>query len=257
MKAYIQTIEHNIPDEWLFAAMLGFKNKGFEIKLIEENDIQDLPCHERMVLVAYIEPTLNYFKLNDIVIPKPLNVPVELNNDEYLGRALRLTTMGEFKEVFRRLPINDLFVKPYDKVKAFASGVIDKVSTMELAYSDVADEELVQTSTLVDFVAEYRCFVYRGVLTSIHFYKGDLTVFPNIATIQQMIRAYTEAPVAYTLDVGVVHENGNWGLREAKTLLVECNDMWSVDNYGFNGRDYSTMLRDRWFEIIKNINESI
>lgn len=247
MKAYIQTISGEIPDDWVFCARLGFKNKGFDIVHFEEERIESIPCTGNEVVVAYIEPTLKYFELNNIVPGPPLNIPEQLNSTQYLHRSITHTTMGELKKDHSKV---NIFVKPADRVKGFSSGVISQHSLKPFVFSDVEDTAGVMCSGVVDFLSEYRCFVLNKEVKAIQFYSGDFTVFPDYSRIKQMVDDYTLAPIAYTLDVGVVKCSdralGN------KTLLVECNDMWSVAHYGVRDHIYSTLLRDRWLEIIKN-----
>lgn len=246
MRAYIQRILNEIPDDWVFSAMLGLKNKGFEIKYFEEKDIEILPCNMQTIVIAYIEPTIKYFEANGIKIPHPLNIPSELNIPQFLNREIKCITMAELKAI-NNTPI---FVKPYGKVKQFDSGVLEKHSTKKLVFNDVPDDTLVQTSSLIDFITEYRCFIYKGEIKGIQYYKGNIGIFPDIFTISKMVTEYKSAPIAYSLDVGIF-KSEDFGYAD-KTLLVECNDMWSIGHYGLRDDIYSSMLRDRWFEIIKN-----
>lgn len=255
MVAYIQKDHGQIPDDWIFSAMLGFKNKGFKIKFFEEKNITIIPCNMKTIVIGYIEPIIRYFQYNSIEVPKPLNIPDQLNNQYLLGREIGLITMGELKAIDN----TPIFVKPYGKVKQFDSGVLEKHDTKKYVFNGISDDTLVQTSTLIDFVSEYRCFVHKGELRGIQWYKGDFTIFPNPGQIQTMISMYKNAPVAYTLDVGV--KNRTHGIMtydpltlksNEKTYLVECNDLWSVGHYGLRDDIYSTLLRDRWFEIIRN-----
>ena len=59
-----------------------------------------------------------------------------------------------------------------------------------------------------------------------------------------MISKYTESPVSYTLDVGVI--------KSGETALVEVNDMWAIGSYGFDAKTYVRMSIDRFMEIYKN-----
>lgn len=246
MKAYIQRINGQIPDDWVFAAYMGFKNLGFDIRHFEEEDIHRIPCTGKEVVVAYIEPTLKYFELNNLVPGRPLNIPTQLHRARFVQRRIGYTTMGELKA--DREMIN-IFVKPADRVKGFSSGIISQHSLKPFVFSDVDDSTGVMWSSEVDFLSEYRCFVHKGELRGIQWYVGDFTVFPHAKAIQDMIVEYVDAPAAYTLDVGIV--NCSDPALGTKTILVECNDMWSVTNYGLRDQIYATLLRDRWLEILK------
>jgi hypothetical protein len=56
------------------------------------------------------------------------------------------------------------------------------------------------------------------------------------------MKLYTNAPISYTIDVGLL-ENG-------KTTLIECNDGWSVCDYGLYPEIYFQFLVDRWKQIV-------
>ena len=170
MKAYIQRVLGEIPDDWVFSAMLGFKNKGFEIKYFEEEDIDRIPCNMETVVVGYIEPTLKYFELNGIQIPKPLNIPDELNDFHFLGRKIGIMTMGD---LMNNSTIHPIFVKPYSKLKQFDSGVIERQDIKKYVFKDIPHDALVQTSETIDFISEWRVFIHNRIIKGIQFYKGD------------------------------------------------------------------------------------
>lgn len=244
-EAYIQTVDGNIPDDWIFSAMLGLRDKGFVIKHFERHHITDLPFNFETILVGYVETMVDYFKVNNVPVPQPLNIPESLMYPYFLGREINTMTMGEFKADEINCPI---FVRPYNKTKAFSSGPCEHHSLKSFAFHKIPDDEMVMTSTIVDFISEYRCFVHNGKLKGIQWYQGDFCVFPDILKIHDMVEHYKDAPIAYTLDVGVVLLNPE---GFTATYLVECNDMWAVGHYGLRDRIYSTLLRDRWFEIIR------
>ena len=53
---------------------------------------------------------------------------------------------------------------------------------------------------------------------------------------------------------GVVTYRTLWQLWKDEDLLVECNDFWSICNYGLDPVIYAKMLRDRWFQLTKYRN---
>jgi len=53
----------------------------------------------------------------------------------------------------------------------------------------------------------------------------------------------TNFPISYTIDIGVL-ENG-------ENVVIEFNDMWAIGNYGMDNSDYLSLLRQRYFEIIR------
>ena len=63
-------------------------------------------------------------------------------------------------------------------------------------------------------------------------YSGEFNIFPDVAEINKMISAYTEAPPAYTIDVGVN--------TKGETVIIECHNFFSCGLYGFS--DYRYLL---------------
>jgi len=254
MTAYIQRMAGQIPDDWVFSAMLGFKNKGWTIKYFEEEDcIGCLPLKDDIVIVGYIETTIKYFELYNIPVPKPLNIPESLRTPLFLGsgRVIGETTVGDIKGGLQ-LPI---FIKPADRVKQFCSGLLENQKLVPYILNDAPDSAKAMTSTPMNFISEWRCFVHKGELVGMHHYSGDFMFTPETRLIKFMVEQYKDAPVAYTLDVGVYESTyttscGNV-IKGHATALVECNDMWSVGHYGLRADTYATLLRDRWFEIMK------
>ena len=114
---------------------------------------------------------------------------------------------------------------------------------------------MLYVSEPIDIISEYRCFVHKGVLKGIKWYAGDITEFPHINIIQEMISRYKDAPVAYTLDVGVIKNEEVMlevlGCDDTTTALIEVNDFWAIGSYGVSGKIYVPMLIDRFKQICK------
>lgn len=70
-------------------------------------------------------------------------------------------------------------------------------------------------------------------------------MFPDMTIIDSAIKDYISQPIGYSIDFGITDDG--------RTLLVECNDGYSLGNYGVNDVTYSTLLARRWIEMIKNI----
>jgi hypothetical protein len=153
---------------------------------------------------------------------KPLNVPESLF--KYAGRKIM---NGTEKDVTTRS-----FVKSNDVIKGFTD-ITDHIDTPgNYQISSIID----------DITSEYRCFVYKKKLVGIHYYSGDFTIFPDINTINDMIKDFDyEHP--YTLDVGV---------SDNKTIIIEVHDMFSCGLYGFSDmKIYPKMLIDSFKHISK------
>jgi hypothetical protein len=232
---YIQAYNNFPIADWAVSAYLGFRSKQANIKFFE--DIDQVPRSKNVILVAFIEDTQKY--LSSIGVPPKLalNIPEELNM--FTDREIRYMTLDEFFKD-QEMPI---FVKPAMYAKEFAAGVISKPENKELFFVDHDPATNVLVSSVVDFVSEYRGYVINGKLVGIKHYQGDFRVFPDIDIVDCAVTAYTSAPAGYSIDFGVT--------SDGRTLLIECNDGWSLGNYGLDDSTYSTLLATRWLELLK------
>lgn len=235
MKAYIQAPNGVFMDDWAFAAYCGFSHR---MKVHLYDHIDDVPLDiKNIILVGCIEDTQLYFKRNNVSIPEALNIPKELYL--YCQRYVRIGTINDF------VTSNDLgipvFVKPL-RLKEFPAGVVTKQKSINTFFLDLDPTTPALWSSYLDIVSEYRGFVIDGKIVGLKHYQGDFTVFPKTLIIEQAIQAYKNAPAGYTIDFGVT-ANG-------KTVLIECNDGWSIGNYGLDAKPYCQLLMKRWQQII-------
>lgn len=107
----------------------------------------------------------------------------------------------------------------------------------------VPEDTLIQTSEVVNILSEYRGFVVKGTLEALHHYQGDFRYYPDTTIIEQAIKDYIDAPAGYTIDFGVTDKG--------ETILIECNDGWSIGSYGCDPSIYVRLLVARWMEIMK------
>ena len=245
-KVYIQQIKTTIngkeelqfPDDWVFAAYLGFNKLGMDIVFFE--NILEVPKSKFHIVVSFVEDTKVFFNRMQIRVPRSINIPSDLP-EKYIDRKYFITSLGKLKEMNLQ---GSWFVKPAYKFKIGASGVLSDLSkkSLNLILNDVNDKEMMLVSEVVDFISEYRCFVHHKKLIGIQNYMGDFTMFPDINIIEGILNDFKTSIVAYTIDVGVT--------KEGKTLLIEIQDAWSIGNYGLEGKTYAKFLRDRWIQIM-------
>tara|TARA_R110000851_G_scaffold47424_2_gene115179 strand:- start:21195 stop:21983 length:789 start_codon:yes stop_codon:yes gene_type:complete len=241
MKAYLEQIGGEWLDDFVYMSKEPLKALGFEIRAFDGDDMEDtLLCYplniEKDVIVGSVESTSQFFKACGIEVPNYLGYPHEL--ERYLDRELELTEIDGLKNV--DFPY---FIKPSEGVKMFTGEVIESQKQLDnlKEYYNVNDETGIWYSGLVNFISEFRCFVHEGELKGIQFYQGDFKVFPDVSVIEEMVKTYTSANCAYTLDVGVTDDG--------KTLLVEVNDMWAIGSYGMDAKTYVLMCVRRMREI--------
>jgi hypothetical protein len=234
-KVYIAGL-NGFPDtDWGRSAWMGFKEKGTFVKVFEF--IDQVPANRWHIVVAGVKETYEYLAKLDIHPRKTLNVPEELM--KYADRHIEFMTLGEFKKD-TRLPI---FVKPNGKNKQFDAGVMTMESSRGF-FDEHPDDTEVMVSEPHWFASEYRCYVIEGELVGIKHYKGNIRIFPDVSVIDACIRDYKDAPAGYSVDVGISESDG-------KTRLIECQDGWSLGNYGLEDEKYTKLISRRWMQFLK------
>jgi len=235
---YIQRDDRGeIFDDFVFAAYLGFKQRKFNIKFFKK--IDEVPISKNNLIVGSIENTEIYFNKLGINIPPPIHMPKEL--EDLSGRKTYITTLGEVRKYDeKKFP---LFIKSNTELKKFIPGPIKSKKDLGIYLYNISDETSVLISDVINFISEYRCFVKEKQLKGIKHYIGNFDFFPDMEYIYECIRNYKSSPIAYTLDVGITDKGD--------TVIIECNDAWSIGNYGLDGYVYSELLLSRWIEIIK------
>jgi len=238
MKVYIYK-NKEIETDWIFAACKGFRELQAEI--IFFTNVNDIPYAPDNIVVADVEPTIEYMDKHNIKYPRPLNIPACLREDDYLQRKVKTLTLKQVAAI-----TTPVFIKPFEKVKQFSSGVIKHGSNIHYLI-DQPDATAVFVSNIIDIVSEWRGFVYNKELVGLKHYSGQFDKFPDIAIIDKMIyryKGFAYCPIAYTIDVAVISTP-----NPQKTVLIECNDFWSIGHYGLDPLTYAKMLRDRWFQM--------
>lgn len=239
-KIYIQA-QNGFPVEWCTSAYMGFRAKQSDIYFFE--NINEVPISKYVILVASIENTNTYLKELGLPPKLALNIPDELMC--YTGRYIQYMTVGEFKNQYPSNDMFPLFVKPNKYSKEFIGGIVESKESFNNCFYDVSNDKELLVSEIVNFVSEYRGYVIDKELRGIKHYKGDFRIFPDMTVIDSAISDYTSQPIGYSIDFGITDDG--------RTLLVECNDGYSLGNYGLNDVTYSTLLARRWIEMTKNI----
>lgn len=233
-KIYIQSLNGFPIADWAVSAYMGFRDKQANIIFFE--DIEEVPVSPYNIVVAFIEDTNKYFAKLGIPPKRNINIPGELL--PFAGRDYYYTKMEEF----RQFPQFPSFVKPV-YAKQFVAGVIKNQEALDIYLKDIPNEEEVMVSEVVNFVSEYRGYIIKGELKGIKHYIGDIRIFPNMSIVDEAISAFKNAPAGYSMDFGITDKG--------ETLIVECNDGWSLGNYGLNDTTYTSLLSARWLEIMK------
>jgi hypothetical protein len=243
MRAFLEKVEKDYLDDFVFISKYQLQNLGVEIIDIDGNNLKSIekynPNLKSDIIIGSVEASCAFFNACGVDVPKYLGYPEELR--KYLGREIIETKFGEINHPY------PFFIKPSTHVKLFTGTLVENEKShkfMRDFYKEIQSDTELFLSTPINFISEYRCFVHKGELMGIQWYSGAFRLFPNIQVIESMIKDYKSANISYTFDVGIT-DDGN-------TKLVEVNDMWAIGSYGFNGKDYVRMTIDRFQEIYKN-----
>lgn len=252
MKAFLEKIEKDYLDDFVYVSKYPLLNRGIETVDFDGTNLKTLDEHNPQrgdIIIGSVEATEHFFKLCNIQIPSYLGYPDVLK--KYLGRRIVKTNFA--KALDEEFPY---FIKPSDKIKLFTGTLVEnqrQYNILKDFYHGIFPETSLYLSEPIDFISEYRCFVHKNELRGIQYYTGNFKIFPDVEIIEKMINDYQyECPIAYTLDIGVVKRPfscpGGW---KYETLLVEVNDMWAIGSYGFDSKAYVQMTIDRFNQIIK------
>lgn len=183
------------------------------------------------LFVGSVEFMREVFKRVDR-IPEPI-----LNSD----RDPFVTTLFEVRKTVELG--RNVFVKPIQQ-KLFSGLLVDKYSISSL--KDFPDDLLVNTYLPIEnIVSEWRVYIFRDRLMDSKNYSGNFRISINYDYVEHKIKELKhKLPIAYVMDVGV-DKNG-------EHYIIEFNDMYAIGNYGIDNTVYLNMLRDRYFEIIRN-----
>jgi hypothetical protein len=233
MKAYIQSYPEGIPHNYNFMnAYQGFREMGFEIILFSNKEMlkQSQPSD---IIVGYVGTVRS--RLSDLGIVTPeMDYPDELQ--KYLGRQVWKATMYDVSNNPECWPV---FVKPIED-KQF-TGVVVK-STKDLIGCGIQNvNQDVYCSEIIDFAAEWRCFVRYGKILSVRQYKGDWKCHYDAQIIENAVKEFVSAPKGYAIDFALT--------KGGQTLLIEVNDGYALGCYGLFYLDYAKLLSARWSEL--------
>lgn len=256
-KTYIQFSHNNIPaTRNLYDAWIGFTAMGYDVVPFQWNEsvlsTDKLKDVTKQDIVCAGIPVYNSVLTHlGVKVPEPLDYPECFLKQPsvYLGRTINKTTLKEIRDEVEKRTLPTTFIKPV-KQKQFTGFVVRTFLDM-LKVVQLDDNTELYSSTPIKFLSEYRVYVNQnysdvndGIL-SIGHYNGNPTVFPNVDVIKDMIALYNRygAPVAYSLDVGVVDNN--------KTVLVECNAFSCLGNYSCPSILYAKSMEAYWRSVVE------
>lgn len=233
MKAYIQSFANGVPHNYnCMNAYQGFREMGFEV--ITFSDLNAIENRKREdVVVAYVDAVRKCLGSFGIIAPE-MDYPEELSG--YLGRKIWQTKLSQVSNFPERWPV---FVKPLED-KQF-TGVVVRSAKELIGCGIYGEDQDVYCSEIVEFAAEWRCFVRYGRILDVRPYKGDWRLHFDPDVISNAVREFSSAPNGYAIDFGLT--------KDGRTLLIEVNDGYSLGCYGLYYLDYAKLLAARWAEL--------
>lgn len=205
---------------------------GFETVHFYDDDTL-LKSNKEDIVVGYVATVRSRLYDFGIITPE-MDYPDELH--KYLGRKIWKAKMNDINNSPESWPV---FIKPFED-KQF-TGVVVR-STKDLIGCGIQGvNQDIYCSEIVDFVAEWRCFVRYGRILSVRPYKGDWRKHYDHKVIECAVKEFTTAPAGYAIDFGLT--------SDGRTLLIEVNDGYALGCYGLFYIDYAKLLSARWAEL--------
>lgn len=212
----IQTVKGEVVHDFAFHLKIGVDyQKWFQNKVVHQVTLSDEPRPSRadVIPVGALEFVFAHLQRK----PKPINIPESLREENYCKRSVAI----QMRDAIVFEGDTPFFVKSNTMYK----GVTDIVKGV----ANLPEDEYL-VSEVVNIESEWRCFVHGGQLLDVRSYSGDFERHPDYALIRKMIASYRNAPVSYTLDVGV---------NSSGTFVLEVHPFVSCGLYGFN--DYRVL----------------
>ncbi|MCI1904304.1 MAG: ATP-grasp domain-containing protein [Enterococcaceae bacterium] len=215
-----------------YNVQVGFYLRGEEIVLYQS--IHEIPAlFKDDILIDYIYETRAILELMGIKIDET-DYPTEL--EPFFGRKIRTGVLGEIVNN----PDNwGSFIKPKQGSKTFTGRLVN--GTQDLVGIGLPFDYPVWISEGIDFKREWRTFVLNREVLDVRPYKGDYHYQYDAKVIDQAISAWSNSPIAYSLDIGVTADH--------RTLVVEVNDGYALGNYGLSPALAAQFFEARWHEL--------
>lgn len=233
-------------------AMYGFRELGAEIiPYYSVSEIIDWVTRDDIVVDGIFQSDA-VFKKFGVDNPHIPYYPEVLH--EFLGRKIWMDKINNIAGNKDKWSAGN-FVKPV-KEKAFTGKTISSLSDLIGCGNEHEDFD-VFVSEPIDILAEWRCFILYDKIVDVRLYGGlsgkayDAFMYHyNSHILQRIMDAFLtweERPAACSIDICYT--------RDGRTLLVECNDAYSLGSYGLHGIFYARMISARWSQLLNKEDE--
>lgn len=167
--------------------------------------------------------------------PLPINIPKQLMQECFTGREVYNGKKIKYKHGFSANRTDHVVCD----IKGIKWRDFDNESPCCLSSEDAEW----QFSAPIKLDSIWRAFVFEGDLVGLQRCSGDITVFPCTVAIQDMMDAWDDSPIAYTLDVGVIEKKNS-------TVVLGADHFYSIDLFGFSCEKLPYMLAAWFYEYI-------
>lgn len=225
---YIQKYNKDFAFDFCYSAFLGAKYYNQKINFFEDsNTIDGSPYN---IIIGSVEQSYQWLEKYNYNIE--VLYPTELI--PFLNRASEILDI----ECAHNLKY-PFFIKPFDKIKAFTGFIANNKLELNVFSEQYNGNVIIQEP--VDFRSEYRLYIHNHIPIGLKHYSGDYFLYPDKEYMMWCLEESKISYRSYVMDFGV--------LEDGSTVLVECNDGWSIGNYGLCHLKYYQMLKDRWLQI--------
>ena len=233
------------PNTPLYRAARGFRMRGRDVVGMTENEIAEKEATPENLVFGGARLVREYLGRMGIE-PSDFDYPEVLV--PFLKREFEIKMLGEIRRRYNETK-SPVFIKPVEH-KLFNGHVISHFG--DLIKSQEADAATpVYVVDHVEFVSEWRFYVWDGKIEGVDHYRGEPLLFPEpgpVTAAATLMSSCKYAPVAYGLDFGVC--------SDGVTRLVEANDMFALGAYGFDGMRYSQLIEARWEQLVASRNST-
>lgn len=228
-------------------SMYGAIDNELDFKLIDFNEIKNgnydnfIKTNLFIGSVDFMREVFKRVDIKDVRLPKNSNRESEIIT---LSEAHNRVYEGE-----------KIFIKPVE-IKLFTGLVLD--GYVYTCLNGLPPETKVMAYEVFKnkIISEWRVYVFNHRIEGSKNYSGDCIISPFYDYVQSIINdnKIEGFPCAYTIDVGILspHDMPNSRMNAFENVVIEFNDMWAIGNYGLDNITYLRMLKERYFEIIRN-----
>jgi hypothetical protein len=228
---------------WYGCHMLGIHTVPYVAKDEEAfgdvRSLDSLELRKDTLVHGHIGCVLKALKKLEVLPPEYDGGPVK-DIESFYGRNMWPTTMKEVR--YRLEEGRHIFIKPLKVQKAFTGFVTSGEVKDLIKTAGFEDDFEILASDVVEFITEYRLFIHNGLIIGCKNYRGDFTKLPDFQVAQDVLNAFKNQPVAFSLDLGVTDQG--------QTLVVEINDFYALGAYGLPSIPYTQAVISRWEQMV-------